>query len=86
MAGVGDPTLESVAITPDRGIGGLQLTRHLDQLAMGLGLPRIIRSDNYAPEIVGNAMLDWAHGRNNVNSRQIETGRLCQNAYIKTPV
>jgi len=63
-------------------MGGLQLTRHLDQLADRRGLPRIIRSDN-GPEFVGKAMLNWAHERN-VNLRQIDPGKLNQNAYIES--
>jgi len=43
---VHDATHEAVAVIPDHSMGGLQLTRHLDQLADRRGLPRIIRSDN----------------------------------------
>jgi transposase InsO family protein len=79
---VDDATHESVAVIPDHSMGGLQLTRHLDQLAMGRGLPKIIRSDN-GPEFVGKAMLNWAHDRN-VNLRQIDPGKPNQNAYIES--
>ncbi len=54
---VDDATHEAVAVIPDHRMGGLQLTRHLDQLASRRGLPRIIRSDN-GPEFVGKAMLE----------------------------
>jgi putative transposase len=79
---VDDATHEAVAVIPDHSMGGLQLTRHLDQLADRRGLPRIIRSDN-GPEFVGKAMLNWAHERN-VNLRQIDPGKPNQNAYIES--
>ena len=79
---VDDATHESVAVIPDHSMGGLQLTRHLDQLAMGRGLSKIIRSDN-GPEFVGKAMLNWAHDRN-VNLRQIDPGKPSQSAYIES--
>ena len=79
---VDDATHEAVAVVPDHSMGGLQLTRHLDQLADRRGLPRIIRSDN-GPEFVGKAMLNWAHERN-VNLRQIDPGKPNQNAYIES--
>ncbi len=52
-----DATHEAAAVIPDYSMGGLQLTRHLDQLAIRRVLPRIIRSDN-GPEFVGKAMLN----------------------------
>jgi len=79
---IDDATHEAVAVIPDHSMGGLQLTRHLDQLAIQRGLPRIIRSDN-GPEFVGKAMLNWAHERN-VNLRQIDPGKPNQNAYIES--
>jgi putative transposase len=79
---VDDATHEAVAVIPDHSIGGLQLTRHLDQLAIRRGLPRIIRSDN-GPEFLGQAMLNWTHERN-VNLRQIDPGKPNQNAYIES--
>jgi transposase InsO family protein len=79
---VDDTTHESVAVIPDRSMGGLQLTRPLDQLAMGRGLPKITRSDN-GPEFVGKAMLNWAHDRS-VNLRQIDPGKPNQDAYIES--
>ena len=79
---VDDATHESVAVIPDHSMGGLQLTRHLDQLAMGRSLPKIIRSD-HGPEFVGKAMLNWAYHRN-VTLRQIDPGKPNQNAYIES--
>lgn len=43
---VDDATHEAVAIVPERAIGGMQLTRVLDQLAKTRGLPKAIRTDN----------------------------------------
>jgi putative transposase len=79
---VDDATHESAAAIPDCSMGGLQLTPHLDQLAMGRGLPKIIRSDN-GPELFGKAILNWAHDRN-VNLWQIDPGKPNQDAYIES--
>lgn len=46
LAIVDDATHESVAIMPERAIGGNPLTRILDQLRMTRGLPQVIRTDN----------------------------------------
>ncbi len=54
---VDSATSEAVAIMPDQSIGGLKLARHLDQLAIRRGLPRIIRGHN-GPDFVGKAMLN----------------------------
>ena len=57
---VDDATHESVAIEPERAIGGNALTRILDRLAIRRGLPQAIRTDN-GKEFCGKAMLTWAH-------------------------
>jgi len=77
-----DATHESVAIVPDRAIGGQYLTRILDQLAARRGLPRMIRTDN-GKEFCGRAMLTWAHAHN-VTLRLIEPGKPNQNAYVES--
>ena len=79
---VDDATHESVAIEPERAIGGLAVTRILDRLAKSRGLPRIIRTDN-GKEFCGRAMLTWAY-QNDVNLRLIEPGKPNQNAYIES--
>jgi transposase InsO family protein len=79
---VDDGTHESVAVIPDHSMGGLQLTRHLGQLAIERGLPKIIRSDN-GPEFIGKAMLNWARDRK-VNLRQIDPEKPNQNACIES--
>ena len=79
---VDDATHESVAIVPERAIGGLAVTHVLDRLAMTRGLPRIIRTDN-GKEFCGRAMLTWAHQRG-VKLRLIEPGKPNQNAYIES--
>jgi putative transposase len=79
---VDDATHESVAVVPERAIGGIAVTRILEQLAMTRGLPRTIRTDN-GKEFCGRAMLTWAH-LNTVNLRLIEPGKPNQNAYIES--
>ena len=79
---IDDATHESVGIVAERAIGGLQVTRILDQLATTRGLPKVIRTDN-GKEFCGRAMLTWAHERG-VRLRLIEPGKPNQNAYIES--
>ena len=79
---VDDATTEAVAIVPARALGGLPVTRVLDQLALKRGLPRILRTDN-GKEFCGRAMLTWAH-THGVTLRLIEPGKPNQNAYIES--
>ena len=79
---VDDATTEAVAVVPARALGGLPLTRILDQLAVTRGLPQILRTDN-GVEFCGRTMLTWAHARG-VTLRLIEPGKPTQNAYIES--
>jgi putative transposase len=79
---VDDATAEAVAVVPARAIGGLGVTRVLDELARRRGLPRVLRTDN-GRELCGRAMLTWTqtHG---VALRLIEPGKPTQNAFIES--
>jgi len=77
-----DGTHESIAIVPERTIGGDHLTRILDGICSQRGKPVVIRSDN-GPEFTGKAMLTWAH-RNGIALRLIEPGKPNQNAYVES--
>jgi transposase InsO family protein len=79
---VDDATHESVAIEPERAIGGQLLVRILDRLAVTRGLPQAIRTDN-GKEFCSRAMLTWAHERG-VKLFLIEPGKPNQNAYIES--
>jgi putative transposase len=79
---VDDATHESVAIVPERAIGGYALTRILERLALERALPHAIRTDN-GKEFCGRAMLTWAHARG-VRLFLIEPGKPNQNAYIES--
>ena len=79
---VDDATHESVAVVPERAIGGEPLTRILDRLALSRDLPRVIRTDN-GKEFCGRAMLAWAHQRG-IALRLIQPGKPNQNAYIES--
>jgi len=79
---VDDATHESVAIVPERAIGGLVVTRILDRLTITRGLPKMIRTDN-GKEFCGHAMLTRAHARQ-VKRVLIEPGKPNQNAYIES--
>ena len=79
---VDDATHEAVAIVPERAMGGQQLVRILDRLAVSRGIPKAIRTDN-GKEFCGRAMLTWAHERG-VRLFLIEPGKPNQNAYIES--
>ncbi len=79
---VDDATTEAVAIVPARALGGLPVTRVLEQLAASRGLPQVLRTDN-GPEFCGRALLTWAHERG-LLLRLIEPGKPTQNAYIES--
>ena len=79
---VDDATTEAVAVVPARALGGLPVTRVLDQLAVTRGLPQVLRTDN-GLEFCGQAMLTWAHAHG-VTLRLIEPGKPTQNAYIES--
>jgi putative transposase len=79
---VDDATTEAVAVVPARALGGLPVTRVLEQLAASRGLPQVLRTDN-GPEFCGRAMLTWAYERG-LTLRLIEPGKPNQNAYIES--
>ena len=79
---VDDATHESVAIVPERAIGGDALTRILDRVSVERDLPKVIRTDN-GKEFCGGAMLTWAY-RRQIDLRLIEPGKPNQNAYIES--
>ena len=79
---VDDATHEAVAIVAERTLGGQQLVRILDGLALSRGLPKAIRTDN-GKEFCSKAMLTWAHERG-VELFLIEPGKPNQNAYIES--
>lgn len=79
---VDDATHESVAIEVERAICGRGVVRVLERLALGRGLPKVIRTDN-GKEFCGKAMVTWAHERG-VQLRLIEPGKPNQNAYIES--
>ena len=79
---VDDATTEAVAVVPARALGGLPVTRVLEQLAASRGLPQVLRTDN-GPEFCGRAMLTWAH-QFGLTLRLIEPGKPNQNAYIES--
>jgi len=79
---VDDATHESVAIEVERAISGHGVSRVLDRLALGRGLPKVIRTDN-GKEFCGKAMVAWGH-EHGVQLRLIEPGKPNQNAYIES--
>jgi transposase InsO family protein len=71
-----------VDIVVDRAIGGVQVTRILDRLAMSRGFPKVIGTDN-GKEFCGRAMLSWVHA-NGVQLNLSEPGKFNQNAYVES--
>ena len=79
---VDDATTEAVAIVPARALGGLPVTRVLEQLAASRGLPQVLRTDN-GPEFCGRTLLTWAH-EHGLTLRLIEPGKPTQNAFVES--
>jgi len=79
---VDDASTEAVAVEAARAMGGIPVTRVLDQLALTRGLPRVLRTDN-GPEVCRRAMLTGAHARG-VTLRLIAPGKPNQNAYVES--
>jgi putative transposase len=79
---VDDFTRECVAIEVDRSLPGLRVTRVLDRLAAGVGLPQTIVVDN-GPEFAGRTLDAWAYGRG-VTLRFIRPGKPIENAYVES--
>ena len=79
---VDDATHECLAAVAEHSIGGMHLTRIMDQICSQRGRPAVIRTDN-GKEFTGSAMLTWAY-RNGVTLRLIEPGKPNQNAYVES--
>lgn len=79
---VDDCSKEAVQIAVDTSMPALYVTRVLDQIKAGRGLPKTIRTDN-GPEFAGRTMQAWA-ARNGVELRFIQPGKPVQNAYIES--
>ena len=73
---------KKIPVADRQPLGGLPVTRALDQLALERGLPAALRTDN-GPEFCSRAMPTWAHERG-VTLRPIEPGKPNQNAYIES--
>ena len=73
---------ECIDIAVDHGMGGVYVTRVLDQAARFRGYPKAVRTDN-GPEFTSRAFMAWTleHG---VEHRLIQPGRPMQNGYIES--
>lgn len=79
---VDDFSRECVLQVVDFSIGGLRLTRELDELAETRTLPRKIVMDN-GPELTSKAMYFWARKRR-VKLHFIQPGKPTQNAFVES--
>ncbi len=72
---------QAFRVIPEHSIGGMHLTRLLDEVCARRGKPAIIRTDN-GKEFTGKAMLTWAH-RSGVALRLIDPGKPNQNVSVR---
>ncbi|MEJ2067226.1 MAG: integrase core domain-containing protein [Deltaproteobacteria bacterium] len=79
---IDDFTRESVGMEADTGISGERVTRVLDRISEGIGLPETLVMDN-GPEFTSKAMLMWSESRG-VRLHHIEPGKPNQNAFIES--
>lgn len=77
-----DFTHECVDIATDYGMGGVYVTRVLDQAACFRGYPAAVRTDN-GPEFTSRAFIAWAQ-QHGIRHILIEPGRPMQNGYIES--
>jgi len=77
-----DFTHESIDIAVDHGMGGVYVTRILDQAACFRGYPKAVRTDN-GPEFTSRAFMAWAQ-QHGVEHLLIQPGRPMQNGYIES--
>lgn len=73
---------ECLAMEADTSLSGRRVTRVLDRLKEGRGLPRVLGSDN-GPEFRSRHMDQWAY-QNEVKLHFIKPGKPTQNAYIES--
>jgi putative transposase len=77
-----DFTHESIDIAVDHGMGGVYVTRILDQAACFRGYPKAVRTDN-GPEFTSRVFMAWAQ-QHGVEHLLIQPGRPMQNGYIES--
>ncbi len=79
---VDDCSRKSPGILVDTSIGGVRVTRFLDELAETTGLPKTLVLDN-GTEFTSRAFLTWAEKRG-IELHFIDPGKPNQNAYIES--
>jgi putative transposase len=82
LAVIDEWSRESLAIEVDVSLTGERVTRVLERLGGGRGLPALIQSDN-GPEFTGRVFDQWAYERG-VKLQFIEPGKPIQNAFIES--
>jgi putative transposase len=73
---------ECVDIAVDHGMGGVYVTRILDQAALFRGYPRAVRTDN-GPEFTSRAFIAWTQ-QHGIEHLLIDPGKPTQNGYIES--
>lgn len=79
---VEDFTRQCLAIEVDTSLGGARVVEVLERLALQIGLPKTITTDN-GPEFTGKALHLWAQA-SGVHLHHIQPGKPTQNAFVES--
>jgi putative transposase len=82
LAVIDEWSRESLAIEVDVSLTGHRVTKVLERLAIGRGLPTVLQSDN-GPEFISRVLDQWAYDHQ-VRLQFIEPGKPIQNAFIES--
>ena len=82
LAVIDEWSRESLAIEVDVSLTGQRVTKVLERLAIGRGLPTVLQSDN-GPEFTSRVLDQWAYDHQ-VRLQFIEPGKPIQNAFIES--
>ena len=82
LAVIDEWSRESLAIEVDVSLTGHRVTKVLERLAIGRGLPTVLQSDN-GPEFTSRVLDQWAYDHQ-VRLQFIEPGKPIQNAFIES--
>src|SRR6202051_4181121 len=81
LAVIDEWSRESLAIEVDVSLTGQRVTKVLERLAIGRGLPTVLQSDN-GPEFTSRVLDQWAYDHQ-VRLQFIEPGKPIPNAFIE---
>jgi len=79
---IDDYTRENIGLVADTSLSGQRVSRELDQIVAGRGMPATIVSDN-GTEFTSMAILQWVQG-NGIDWHYIAPGKPQQNGFIES--